>query len=375
LSSEISYIKPPLFTVIVHTYYRPELLRESTDAILNQTYDNLEIILIDDGSTEETKKQLYEYQKKDKRVKLLHFEVNQFRWDDPHRIIDVCFNDALEMSTGDYIWHQDDDDMLAEDYIEKMVALFQGHPDCISAAGLPVNMDINGNIRKDEIFERVSNCRPRYMPGRIIALQHLGGNRTIFKAPGQIFSFERKALLKHGGFHKAYEHHQLYGIVPFGITGFDETAYFYWRRHEGQLNKKLSSQGWIGTKEIFSMVEDLNIEDKWRVFGVNTAKYVVTQIERNQTRTAAFWFVRNLFNFRLKGSLSIFRDIWYKPHFWLFIPGIILRRMHIISKIKSMIKSMIKFMIKSMMNTIDKKFPRLKKRSVLFNKIFLKVNR
>ena len=151
------YKKTPLFTIIVHTYNRPEFLSETAKAILNQTYDNLEIIFIDNGATEKTKEYLYEYQSKDKRVKLLHFEENQFRWHDPLRYIDVCFNSALEMSTGNYIWHQDDDDIIAEDYIEKMVDLFQGHPDCISAAGLPVNMDIERNIWTSDIYERKSN--------------------------------------------------------------------------------------------------------------------------------------------------------------------------------------------------------------------------
>ena len=121
----VSQDRFPLFTVILHTYYRPFFLKKSVEAIQNQTYENLDIILIDDGATEETKELLYEYNRNDKRIKLLHFVENQFRRDNPHRIIDICFNAALEMSTGDYVWHQDDDDVIAKDYIEKMVKLFQ----------------------------------------------------------------------------------------------------------------------------------------------------------------------------------------------------------------------------------------------------------
>ncbi len=378
-------VHSPMFSIILHTYFRPHFLEQSVRAILNQTYDNLEIILIDNGSTEETKELLYEYQKKDKRVKLLHFEVNQFRWDDPHYLIDVCYNAALEMSTGDYIWHQDDDDFIAEDYIEKMVNLFQGNSECISAAGLAVSIDIKGNVKKNEIYERKSNYRPQYMPGHILALECLKRKNAIYSSPGQIFSFKRDVLIKSGGFHKTYEYHQLYGIIPFGITGFDETAYFFWRRHEGQLNIKLSSQGRIGTKEIFSMVEDLNTEDKWSVFGADTARYVVNQIERNQIRVAANWFVINLFALRVKGSLKILKDIWCKIYFWLYVPSffwkhiiiIMSRTKNIFKNIFSLIKlkSLIKFIIKPIINVTQEKWPRLKKRSVLFNKIFLKVNR
>jgi glycosyltransferase involved in cell wall biosynthesis len=308
-----------MFSIILHTYFRPDLLKESVKAILNQTYDKLEIILIDNGSTKETKEQLYEYERQDKRVKLLHFETNQFSWDDPLKYIDVCFNTALEMSTGDYIWHQEDDDIIAEDYIEKMVNLFQGNSKCISAAGLPVSIDIKGNVKKDEIYERKSNYRSRYMPGHILAHQHLRAKDALFSAPGQIFSFKRDALIKFGGFHKSYEYHQLYGIVPFGITGFDEKAYFYWRRHEGQINKALTFQGWIGTNEIFSMIDDLDIEEKWGVFSKDTARYVVTHIKMNQINAAASKFVFNLTKSEFRGCSAIVRDIWHKPRFWVVL--------------------------------------------------------
>ena len=64
-----------------------------------------------------------------------------------------------------------------------------------------------------------------------------------------------------------------------GITGFDETACFYWRYHEGQLNKILSDQGWIGTKELFSLANNLDREGKWKIYGKDTAKYVVKKLK------------------------------------------------------------------------------------------------
>ena len=57
---------------IILTAYKRDYFDEQIKAILNQTYDKLEIILIDNGSTKESKEQLYEYERQDKRVKLLH---------------------------------------------------------------------------------------------------------------------------------------------------------------------------------------------------------------------------------------------------------------------------------------------------------------
>ena len=59
----------------------------------------------------------------------------------------------------------------------------------------------------------------------------------MFSAPGTIFSFRKDALIKYGGFHRSPELGQLYGIVPFGVTGFDEEAIFYPRSTPDNLIK------------------------------------------------------------------------------------------------------------------------------------------
>lgn len=47
------------------------------------------------------------------------------------------------------------------------------------------------------------------------------GTQTMYTAPGTIFTIKRDVLIQTGGFHRAMEDGHLYGIVPFGITGFD----------------------------------------------------------------------------------------------------------------------------------------------------------
>ena len=325
----------------------------------------MEVILINNGATEETREVLHEFESKDKRVRLLHFKENQYEPWDPLKMIDVCFNSALEMSTGDYVWSQEDDDLLAADYIEKMVNLFQGNSECTSAAGLTASIDAEGNLITGEKHGRKTNFRSRYMPGHILALEALRGSGAMYGNPGQIFSFKRDVLLKYGGFHRSYSYHQLYGIVPFGITGFDETAYFYWRRHEGQLNTELTQQGWFGTKEMFSLANDLNLEDKWRVYGNDTAKYVVKKIKDDQSKTVAYWFALHFFDLRIKASIKIVREIWFYPKFWLYLSKEMIQP-------KGFLKLgyyIVKPLLRPLLNCIDQGFPELKNRSTYFNKL------
>lgn len=342
--------KTHIFTIIIDTYNRPALLKEAVNALFRQTYDNLEIILVNNGATPETIEYLNEVSLIDKRVKLVHFKENQYSPDDPLKMSDTCLNAALKVATGDYVWYQADDDLIADDYVEKMVALFEENTECTTAAGLPVSIDINGNII--DVNPRTSNLRPRYMSGYLLAIDHLNGG-NMFSAPGTIFTIKRDVLIKAGGYHRSLELSQLYGIVPFGVTGFDETALFYWRRHEGQLNKQLTASGWLGLDEFYSLLRDWRIAHRWQVFGTDKAKKVVPVLEVQTCKIAAHWFAKNLFSLRLRASLNIARKMYRRSRFWSEIPGAfssnLWRRMrqllqHLRPPIKYLIKSFFKFL-------------------------------
>ena len=290
------------------------MLKEAVTAIRRQTYENLEIILVNNGAMAENIEYLHHVASLDNRVKLIHFEENQFSWDDPLKVVE-CYNAGLREATGDYVWHQADDDIMADDYAEKMVLLFEDNPECITAAGLPVSMDSDKN--RGEVEFRTSNLRPRYMPGHILAQGIARGSRSLFRSPGEIFTIRRDALIKAGGYHKAVEISQIYGILPFGITGFDETAHFYWRRHEGQLNRRMTERGLIGIDETFSMLKEWDIKSRWQVFGQVVANDIVSTIENQVCDRAGYWFVQLAYAGKLRASIRILTRIWKKPRFWM----------------------------------------------------------
>ena len=70
--------------------------------------------------------------------------------------------------------------------------------------------------------------------------------------------------------------------MPFGITGFDETAYFYWRRHEGQLNKALSKLGITHTNDSLKMIQDHDLINRWNFYGKDIAIFVVKKYKRKK---------------------------------------------------------------------------------------------
>lgn len=297
------------------TYNRLELLKQSLSALRCQTYQNTEIIVANNGSTDGTTEYLAKVMHEDKRVRTVHFNENQYSPQDPNMPMAICTTAALELATGDYIWYQNDDDMVANDYVEKMVALFEENLDCTSAAGLPVSIDINGNILEQN--PRSSNYRPRYMPGHLLALNVSRSAGVMFNAPGAVFAFKRDFFIQSGGFHREIEASHLYGIVPFGVTGFDETAQLYWRRHPEQTNIIVTNSGWVGFVDYRNqLIEEWNIEERWKPFGSQVASDLVRDLKNQAYRNAVNWLVSHLLSGNIYQAGGIFMKLSRHRKFW-----------------------------------------------------------
>lgn len=108
--------RTPLISVIVPVYNVEDYLRESLDGIVNQTYGNLEILCIDDGSTDASPAILAEYAGRDKRIKVIRQENGG---------VAKARNTGLDHAVGRYIAFLDSDDVfeatLFEDVLEKAV--------------------------------------------------------------------------------------------------------------------------------------------------------------------------------------------------------------------------------------------------------------
>lgn len=103
----------PLISVIVPIYNVEKYIRECVDSIINQNYRNIEVLLIDDGSPDNSAVIIDEYSKKDKRVKVLHKQNGG---------LSDARNYGIENAIGEYLMFIDGDDfLLGTDCIEKIV--------------------------------------------------------------------------------------------------------------------------------------------------------------------------------------------------------------------------------------------------------------
>ena len=143
-----------LVSVIVPIYKVEPYLRQCVDSIISQTYKNLEIILVDDGSPDACPQICDEYAQKDNRVRVIH-KLNEG--------LSSARNAGLDIATGDYIAFVDSDDWLESDMYRILLELLLRHDadvaECAHNSGTVknVNNDYNDNIYTETVFEDYSS--------------------------------------------------------------------------------------------------------------------------------------------------------------------------------------------------------------------------
>ena len=119
-------------SIIVPVYRAEKYLNRCVDSILSQTYTALEVILVDDGSPDQSGAMCDGYAKKDSRVKVIHQK---------NRGVAAARNRGLDMAAGDYITFVDSDDYIDPDMYLSMIRIIREYDcdvvmcDCIKEKG------------------------------------------------------------------------------------------------------------------------------------------------------------------------------------------------------------------------------------------------
>lgn len=218
----------PLVTVIIPCHNSEKFIKQTIDSALSQTYGNIEVIAVNDGSTDATRQILDSYRE---RIRVLEHPggQNKGQW--------ASANFAMRHSGGDYVALLDHDDLWAPAKIERQVNFLDGRPDI----GL---VYINGHAI-DENGNRLYKLFP---------LGHVEANRPEkillnCYIPSPSNSLVRRAALdKAGEFDEELscvaDHDILIRLAEVTRFAFlDENLYFY-RRHANQLSQRSERRMW-----------------------------------------------------------------------------------------------------------------------------------
>lgn len=142
MDNEYEYIdikmNEPLISVLLPIYNVEKYLEKCMDSLLNQTYKNLEIIMIDDGATDSCPNMCDSYKEMDNRIKVYHKKNGG---------LSDARNYGIERATGEYITYVDPDDYVDSDYIDYLYKLAVKYDSKMSVCQSKVHYN-NGKIKE-----------------------------------------------------------------------------------------------------------------------------------------------------------------------------------------------------------------------------------
>jgi glycosyltransferase involved in cell wall biosynthesis len=294
--------KQPLVTVLMTVYNAERFIGEALESIVNQTYKNLEIIVVDDGSSDKSYQIAKTYQVKDKRIKLLRLKENSGP--------SLASNVGIEKATGKFIARMDADDIALPDRIAKQVTYLLDNPDVVLLGGQCILIDDRGRIvgEKDfpvthrEIYQSLFNINPIQHPSCII-------NRELL--PKEHVYYRNHSFLAH-------DLELVFELAQYGeLANLKETVLFY-RQYPNSLSLRNPKKTFKATVEVRNKaVRKYGYQPTLSGWLIHFAQAILIAVLPNATIYPLFRLLR------LKGKEDIsqaLRDIYLysKANFSLF---------------------------------------------------------
>ena len=213
-----------LISIIVPVFNCEKYIEDCLDSIINQTNKNIEIILVNDGSTDSSERICREYQKKDNRIKI----INQ-----KNKGAAAARNNGLDNVNGNYIMFVDSDDVLNQNIVDYLLNLLKMHNADIA---LCRNMEFLDNI------DNYNESNKYYVLNNIEAVKKLNNSNDITLAlwgklyKKELFYDKRLPLIK-----TSEDNLITYKLFTESkIIVASENQYYYNRKNEGSLTRNTS---------------------------------------------------------------------------------------------------------------------------------------
>jgi glycosyltransferase involved in cell wall biosynthesis len=250
----------PLVSVIVPVYNVMEYLQRCVESILSQTYNNLEVILVNDGSTDGSGELCDEFGRKDDRIRVIHQE---------NAGVSAARNAGLDAALGEWIGFVDSDDWIEADMYKKLLVAAVESGKKIAACGY-ITHSLTGDVYKSSYVQTV--CVISIMD----ALEHTVRDRHLFGSMcNKLFSRDitkkdgtmRLDTEIHGGEDRAFVAEAI--LLTDGLVCIPDALYHYCAREGSAIRtfneRRLSVVA--GRERLLEIVEPVSGElAKWARF-------------------------------------------------------------------------------------------------------------
>ena len=271
-------MKNDMISIIIPIYNVEKYLEKCLDSILNQTYKNLEIILIDDGSTDNSPNICNSYCEKDKRIKIIHKN---------NEGVSSARNKGIELSTGKYIVFIDSDDYVSNEHIEVLY-------DCIISNNVDLVISNLIDISEDGIILN-NEEKESFLMNKDQCLKELLSEDNFYHlCCGNIY---RKDLLEKIRFNCKYRIAEdldfLYRYIKQISSAYflSKNTYYYLKR-EGSATNSIYSEKWNDELKIcnFIISEMVELENNFHKYAkrkyirLNINQAYRFKLNKNQTK-------------------------------------------------------------------------------------------
>lgn len=209
-------------SVIVAVYNTEKYLDRCIESLLNQTYKNMELVIVEDCSTDSSRKLLKKY-KENKNIKVFYNREN--------RGLSYSRNYGLKKSTGDFIGYIDSDDYVEPDYYEKLMSSIKDNKSDIAICDIKL---------VDEQTNKIQRCKCYANDFDVYSVVNNG-----FAASACNKLFKRKNIEKYP-FAEGKVNEDIAVVIPTVIQAkkisYADTCYFYVQRGDSIQNSRFSNK-------------------------------------------------------------------------------------------------------------------------------------
>lgn len=240
-------------SIIIPVYNSEKYLKRCVESVMEQTYKNLEIILVDDCSTDESGNICDSLQELDKRIKVFHFSQNGG--------VSHARNYGMEKASGEYLAFVDSDDYIKSDMYEKLLHIAEYHKVDVVSSDLEINGEnISCNVKPNYFYDK------KKIQNEILPLFTYSGSIGTMAFTNKIFRWD---TIKNIRFYEefSYQEDLMFMINVYGnIDSFyylPEAFYEYIPLHTGLYSsyRKDSGKKFIeARKRLLMLIERYDIK-------------------------------------------------------------------------------------------------------------------
>ena len=221
-----------LISIIIPVYNVEQYLDRCIESVVQQTYKNIQVILVDDGSTDKSGKMCDEWAKNDKRITVIHKKNGG---------LSSARNAGIQKATGDYIGFVDSDDWISLDMYRTLFDLCEKYNADIACGEITPKPDVKRSVKNSgvEIKQYSSNeYAKKYFK--------IGSQKTVHYAVNKLYKSQvaKKIIYPVGLIDEDVEGFAIALINSERIVTTSKIVYYYWQ------NEKSISYHWFTEKQL-----------------------------------------------------------------------------------------------------------------------------